>query len=307
MAVLFSLSLLLCAVRVAAQPQPAPTPGSSTTVLAALQRSLGWLEANPTDPRRERLGWVTLDTWAWYVYAKWYPDQAVRTRAAGEVDRRLRNLTPPAEWTVASLSQWATVLQIASLRGMPSTSHHGALANVDVAAALREANPTTAWWTAELLRTAGYAVKSDFSSSFVASESPRGAKGYVPKVRDAYRVFHELVPASRLGTTEPTQLTPTQLSFVREIMPGLIQVSREAGDTDAVAEALVSAALVDGCDTTAYRDGLTWLLARQREDGTYRSARDARRALDSDAFRHVVLVASHALLTSRATVPDKQP
>lgn len=290
-----------------ATPIPASMRRADPVITTALQRSLRWLEAHPTDARKDRLGWVTLDSWAWYVYARWHPEAAVRKSAADQVDRRLRGLTLPTEWTVASLSQWATVMQMASLRGMSMDAHRRALANVDLTAIMRAANPTTGWWTAELLRTAGFPTEADFSSSFIATASPAGAQSYVPTVRDAYRVFHEVVPAARLGTAEPAQLTPAQLAFVREIVPGLIRVSRDAGDTDALAEALVSAALVGGRETTEYREGLAWLLAQQHEDGTYRSARDARRSLDSDAFRHVVLVASHALLTSQPPAPYGEP
>jgi len=304
--------LLLAAVLLTVQaesgtaaPLPAGAKEGNQPAATALLRSLHWLEAHPVDPRTDKLGWVTLDTWAWYVYAAWHPDTAVRAKAAEQVDRRLTALREPSEWTVVTLSQWATLMQIASLRGMPMDAHRRGVIGVDLQAIIDSSNPTTGWWSAELLRNAGFSVSSDSSSLFITTESAKGAEKYVPTVRDAYRVFHELVPASRLATTELTQLTPEQLAFVRQVVPGLIRVSREDGNTDAVAEALVSAALVGGRDTAAYRESLTWLLQQARADGTYYSARDAARPLNNDSFRHVVLVASLALLT--ASDPPSQP
>ena len=49
----------------------------------------------------------------------------------------------------------------------------------------------------------------------------------------------------------------------------LLAVSRDANDTDAAAEVLVTAALVGEQEMPYYREGISWLLGRQRADGTF--------------------------------------
>ena len=183
-------------------------------------------------------------------------------------------------------------------RNIDITRYRSALSEGELADRIRTATPTTRWWIEEISRRVGLKVEPDFSTTFIASQSVAGTAGYSPTKRDAYRVFHELVPATDFGRGPPTRLSANQRSFLRRILPSLIEVSRSMGDTDAVAEALVSAALMNLRDTPAYRDGLAWLLARQHPDGTYVSARDKGGTWTSDHYRHVVLVASWAVLTS---------
>jgi len=273
----------------------------------ALDRSLLWLEAHPTEPGRDKLGWVVLDGWAWYAFSAWHPDGPVRRKAAVQIDRRLRALRPPEQWTLVTLSQWATLMQIARLRGVDRTLYRGSLDGVDVAAILDKANSTTSWWTAELLRGAGFAVAADFSGTFIAAELLSARRSYVPSVRDAYRVFHEVMPAAGLGSRPPRALSAAQARAVRRALPGLVGVSRAAGDVDAAAEALTTAALLADRDAGYYRDGIAWLLGQQNEDGTYAVSGRARRSSAPDDFRHGVLVGSLAVLTSLPEVSRQAP
>jgi hypothetical protein len=269
--------------------------------LQALGRSLAWLEAHaPPDPRTARLGDLCMDAWAWYLFAALHPDPDVRRRAGTELDRRLRSLPPPAERTEVSLSYWAALMRLMQRRGIDTTPHAAAFPGPDITSALRTATPTTRWWTVELFRRSGLPVKPDFSETFIATAAASGAD-YTPTLRDAYQIFHELAPATDLGHEPLTQLTPAQVAFARRVVPGLFAVSRAAGDTDAVAEVLVSAALLGERDTPHYRDGIAWLLAQQRPDGTYMSARDRTREATADDFRHVVTVGALAVFTSLAT------
>ena len=68
-----------------------------------------------------------------------------------------------------SLSYWATVLQLMHLRGPGGVVGSLDPTEADVASALRSANPTTAWWTRELLRHAGFPSQPDFSGTFIAT------------------------------------------------------------------------------------------------------------------------------------------
>jgi hypothetical protein len=298
-------------VTVASQSSPGDRP------LVALARSLEWLSTHPPDPARDRLGSLALDAWAWYLFATFHPEGQTRARTGEEVDRRLRAIPPPAgptHQTVVTLSYWALVLRLMQLRRLDLASHLGPLEPLDPTALIRTASPTTAWWIAALLRRVGREVgphvwpkvEPDFSGTFIARTAAAPTADYVPTRSDAYRLFHEIVPATDLGREPLRELTPPQQAFASRLLPDVIRVSRSEGDTDAVAEALVSVALLDRREMPAYREALDWLLARQRPDGTYVSARDARAATTPEHYRHVVLVASWAVLTSAASAA-KEP
>lgn len=276
----------------------ATTGRAESPALEALGRSLNWLEANPPDPDSAKVGNICLDAWAWWLFATFHPDDAVRARAGVAVDQRLRALRPPTEETVVALSYWATLLRLLDRRGIDSTPYRAALAKFDVTTVLSSATPTTRWWTAELLRRSGIAVETDFASTFIATMAASNEATYTPTRQDAYRLFHEIVPATDLGQEPLTILTPPQQSFARGALPGLFGVSQADGDTDAVAEVLVSAALLGQRDTAFYAPGLQWLLDQQRPTGAYVSARDRMRPPSPNNYRHVVLVASWAVLTS---------
>ena len=261
-------------------------------VHAALGRSLEWLARHPVDPDEASLGQVGFDTWTWYLFSVWHPDAGVRKRAGVEVDRRLRALKPPPEWNQVSLSYWAVLACIGRDRGVEIRSDPPLPAGPEIERVLGEATPTTAWWTLELLRCAGLALEPDSFGTLLAT-APGDPTGYTASVNDAYRVFHEIVPSTNLGRAD-LSIRPFQSDFILRNLPAWLDAGRVEGDTDAVAETLVVAALLDRRDA-AYDDALGWLLSRQREDGTYtvNSARGG-----AEDYRHVVLVGSWALLSS---------
>jgi uncharacterized protein DUF6895 len=267
-------------------------------VLQALAASIDWLEAHPPDPARDKLGNLALDAWAWYLFASRHPDAATRTHAGEQVDRRLRKLPLPGPQTEVSLSYWALLLRLMQLRGLDTTAYRNALAKVDLTPALQDADSTTAWWTGELLRRAGFKVNPDFSRTFIGSLSAADPADSAANVRDAYRAFHEIIPATDLGRL-PNRLSAEQRVFLRGALPALIRAGQITGDTDAVAEAIVTSAVMGEKATPAYTQGITWLLARQRGDGTYRTSRGTEaQPKPADAYRHIVVVGSYALLTS---------
>ena len=263
-----------------------------TRVIAALARSLEWLERYPADTESAVLGNIGFDTWSWYLFSVWHPDAEVRERAGTEVDRRLRALKPPREWNQVSLSYWAVLLRIGQLHGAEIRSDLPIPAGRELHELLSGATPTTAWWIQELLRHAGLPAEPDASRIFIET-APGSPSGYTPTVIDAYLVFHEIVPATDLGLAS-FEVSAIQLEFIRGALPGWIDASRAKGDTDALAEVLVVAALV-GERNAIYDDALAWLLTRHQEDGTYVVTK-ARKSVDD--YRHVVLVGSWALLTS---------
>ena len=93
-----------------------------------------------------------------------------------------------------------------------------------------------------------------------------------------------------------TDMSPNPRS--EEVLPALLEVSRNAGDTDAVAEVLITTAILAEREQGYYGKGIEWLLAQQREDGTYRDARTTRENMPPTHFRHGILVVSWALLES---------
>lgn len=291
----FAMALLVLVLRLPS----AVAAGESVISEKALARSLAWLEAHPPDPAADPLGDVCLDVWAWYLFATLHPDAAVRRHAGNETDRRLRALPPPEAVTVVSASYWAVLLRLLQLRGIDGDSHRIPLTRGDLAGAIQTATPTTRFWTAEFLRRANiHVMEPDFSETFIAVGTATPSPAYAPNTRDAYRLFHELVPMTDFGREAPARLHSDHVAFVRRVLPGLLEVSITAGDTDAAAEVLVSAALMGQRNTSAYQKGIAWLLARQGPAGTYASARDRNSPQEPNRFRHVVLVASYAVLTS---------
>lgn len=263
--------------------------GRDARVLGALDRALGWLEQHAVDPASAPLGVAGYDVWTWHLFATRHPDAGVRERARRHVTRRLARLPAPAEWTVVSLSYWALLLRIGQLHDTPLPAEPAVPSGAELDRILRTANPTTDWWTRELLRRSGLPVEPDASGTLL--ERGPAAPAYEPDRAGAYGIFHEIVPATDLGA-EPPRLSAGQLAFVRRSLPGWIAASRAQDDTDALAEALVVAHLSGARDDEA----LDWLLSRQRDDGTFEVAN--RDAQGPDDYRHVVLVASFGLLTA---------
>lgn len=260
-------------------------------------RSLQWLDAHAPDPRRDPVGALCLDAWTWYVFSAWHPEEHVRERAGREVDRRLAALEPPRDLDVVKLSYWATLWWIMKLRGRQLDPAALLPARTDLDAIVSTAHPTTRWWIEKLLEHVGLPVEPDFTRTLIHGASA-GPAAYTPTLSDAYRIYHEIAPATGLGAVPFAGFDRAQTEFVLRVLPGLIEVGRDAGDTDAVAEVLIAAALMGERDTAAYRDGIAWLLGRQREDGTYWTAGDSMTPPDPHESRHGVLVVSWALLTS---------
>ncbi len=262
-------------------------------VIDALARSLEWLNRHPVDPDVASLGNVGFDTWSWWLFSVWHPDAEVRKRAGTEVEQRLRALKSPREWNAVALSYWVVLLRFGQLRDVEIRTDLPIPSGRELHQMLSTGSPTTAWWVHQLLGHAGLPAKPDASTILIGTVPERSSE-YAATVTDTYRVFHEIVPATNLGMTS-FEVTRIQSEFVRGALPGWVDVSRAAGDTDAVAEALVVTALVGDRDTRSYDDALAWLLSRQQADGSYAVANPRPGA---DHFRHVVLVGSWALLAS---------
>jgi len=269
----------------------------SAEVLAAVQRSLDWLEANPTKPGTHSPRMQTLDALAWFLISISHPDETTRAHTGRVLEQRLNAIPAPAREDAVGLTYVALALRMKQHRGLDLSRDHAALADTDVTGLLGELAPGTAWWTAELMRRTGRAIESDFSETFIANTTKLNEKDFAPERRDAVIVFHELVPAVDFGFSEPSVIGDRQLAFLQRAVPGLIEAARQSGDTDALAEALVTAVLLDRGGSEFHARGLATLLARQNNDGTYASNRDQPEA-NADYYRHVVAVASWALLIS---------
>jgi hypothetical protein len=269
-----------------------------TPTLRALARSLVWLKAHPPDPARDPLGFLCLDAWTWVLFSAWHPDARVRAHAAARADARLRALAPPPTWTAVSLSYWALALRLMDLRGIAMAPWLRPLRGVDLDAALTATSPTTAWWTRTLLQQVGIDAKPDPARTFIATHAVADAPTYAPQALDAYALFHEIAPATALGHAPLMGLSERQVAFAREVIGTVVAAAQAVDETDATAEALVTAALVDRRADPAYRAGVAWLLRQQHPDGTYQTQMPPR-PLGAHDYRHVVLVASFALLTAR--------
>jgi hypothetical protein len=265
-------------------------------VLLALDRSLNWLDEHPADPARASIGEVTLDAWPWTIFSRLHPDPEIRVRCAAEARARLQGIKSRVEPTLVALSYWALLLRNFELQSMDTTVHREVLSHVDIEAILKAGNPTTNLWTTELLRYSGIPRESRVEETYLARSSAAGAERFKPTVRGAYALYHEIAPASDLGRKPISVFSNEQLEFAQRILPALLKVSQHAGDTDAVAEVLITAAILNEREKSYYRTGIEWLLARQREDGTYRDARTTRERMPPTHFRHSILVVSWALL-----------
>ena len=286
-----TLAIVLAWTTVSAPQLSANEPDDR--VIEALARSLEWLERHPVDPDVASLGNVGFDTWSWWLFSVWHPDAEVRERAGTEVDHRLRALKSPREWNAVALSYWVVLLRIGQLRDVEIRTDLPIPSGDQLHQMLSTGSSTTAWWIHQLLGHLGLPANPDDSTTLIGAV-PDNPSEYAATVMDTYRVFHEIVPATNLGMAS-FEVTAVQSDFIHGALPGWVDVSRAAGDTDAVAEALVVAALVGGRNTTTYDAALTWLLSRQKANGTYIIANPRPGA---DDYRHVVLVGSWALLAS---------
>jgi hypothetical protein len=287
----------LLAQLLAACADPPPDPRREA-VLRALDRSLVWLAAHPPDPARTSIGELTLDAWPWTLFARLHPDPEVRAISAEEARARLQSLEPSVEPTLVSLSYWALLLRNLESQGLDAKAYREALSRVDVEAVLGSGNPTTNLWTSELLRYSGIQTESRVAESYLATSAAGGVERFEPTVRGAYAIYHEIAPVTDLGREPLRGFSDGQVEFARRVLPALLEVSRSAGDTDAVAEVLITASLLAERERGFYTEGIEWLLAQQNEDGTYRDARVGAGSAPPTHYRHVVCVGSWALLES---------
>ncbi len=282
---------------------PACTPAvpdeDRVATLAALDGLHRWLEnAPPTED--VAFGFQCLDAWSWFMFAEWHPDPAVRAGAATAVDARLGALHSPPTWTGVTLSYWALALRLMAHRALPIEAHLAQLADVDVAGALTQTSATTRWWTLALLQQAGASVDApDPAGTFLASRLTAGDSSRPIALSHVYSLYHEIAPMTDLGLAPLGGLTPALTTEADALARTVMEFAATTRDTDALAEALVTSALLAHRGTDAYRTGLRTLLARQNPDGSFQSARDAQRPdRTTDHYRHVVVVATFALLTS---------
>ena len=156
--VVLALGLLHCSA--AGPGASAPQDADRKAVLDALQRSLAWLESHPPNAHRAKLGALGMDAWAWSIFARLHPEATLRERAAEEARRRLRGIPPRVEPTATSVSWWALLLRVMQSHQIDTAPHRAALSAVDLADVLHDMNPTTAFWTTQLLRHSGMAIES---------------------------------------------------------------------------------------------------------------------------------------------------
>jgi hypothetical protein len=263
---------------------------------AALERSLTWLASHRPDAT-SALGNRVLDAWSWTLFARLHPEAGVRERAASEARARLERLGFPTNPDFVALTYWAVALRCRAAAGLETDGLRDALAQVDLVALLAAGSPTSAWWSAELLRHSGVSVDLPRRTRAIAVAAAEPA--YAPSVRDAVAFYHELAAAADLGTRAIEGFSSDEIAFVRRVLPDLVAASRARGDTDAAAEALIAAALLDERRAPWFREGVDWILAQQRPDGAYVRA-GMPRDPDPDELRHGVLVASWALLEALA-------
>jgi len=280
---------------------PAVPDENRVATLTALDGLHGWLQ-NGSDIGDAAFGFQCLDAWSWFMFSEWHPDAGVRASTAKTVDARLQALHSPPTWTAVTLSYWALALRLMAHRALPIEAHLTQLATVDVNDVLTRASRTTRWWTLALLQQAGASVDApDPSDTFLAAELAPGNRDRPMALSQVYSLYHEIAPAAALGLAPITGLGPELLEKAHALIVPQMEYAATTGDTDALAEALTTGAILGHRDTDEYRTGLSTLLARQNPDGAFRAARDAQRPeLNTDHFRHVVVVATFALLTSLA-------
>jgi len=264
--------------------------GQARDVRAAIQRSVLWLEQHRPQRTQAPLGELGMDAWSWSLLARLHPDDELRRRAADEARSRLESLPREIEAGATALSWWAILLGELRALGMDDGGRRERIA--DLARDPRSAgtSPTTAFWSAMLLRHSGIDVAVSTAGTRVATLAGDDAAA-TPTPRDAVAIYHEVAPALDLGRTGQEVFTREELARVIELLPRLLGACSQAQDTDAAAEVLITAALLDDRDRPYYRQGISWLLERQRADGSFGGG-------DAAAARHGVLVATWALLES---------
>jgi hypothetical protein len=267
-------------------------------VLRSLDLSLEWLTANPPDPVSASIGEVALDAWPWTIFSRLHPDGKTRTKGASEARKRLLGLVPEVEPTMVALSYWALLLRNLEFHNLDTSKHREALSHVDIENVLKAGNPTTNLWITELLSHSGLKVDTQVSESYLVKSAAAGMDSFRPTVKGAYALYHEIAPATDLGREGIRIFSEAHLGFARRILPELFEVSLKAGDTDAVAEVLITASLLGERKQRYFDEGIEWLLLQQRADGTYGEAKESDVKRAAVHYRHRILVVSWALLES---------
>ncbi|MBW2316150.1 MAG: hypothetical protein JRH10_18420 [Deltaproteobacteria bacterium] len=260
----------------------------------ALARSLVWLERHRPEPG-SKLGNHVLDAWAWERFARLHPDATVRARARSEARSRLAALEADAEPDFVALSYWATALRCRAALGLDPDPLRSRMQAADLERLLRESSPTTALWSAELLRFSGVELTLPARTTLLSSAAVD--PDWAPSHRDAVAIYHELAAASDFGRESVRGFSAEEIAFARRAHPVLFSVVRGEGRTDAAAEILISGAILGQRDEPWFADGIVWLRTRQREDGSYMRA-GQRPDPPADARRHGIVTASWALLES---------
>lgn len=267
--------------------------------LDAIDRTTAWIEQHTADPRDPFIQRFVFDAWARHLVASQHPDRATRERVGHKLDDDLRLVRPTAPVDLVPITYWALLLAIMSQRGVAVATYVADVqTRVQLPALLASADRTTAYWTSALFRLSGVAIDPVpyFDRGWIAqSAMAEEATPYTPSLSDAYRVFHEIVPRTQLGT-KPVDVSPAQRRFVRRTVPLLIEYCRTQNAVDGAAEVLVAAALLDLRSDQHYRPGVDFVLAHQQSDGTF--ADPSRQISTIDEQRHTVLTGLWALLTA---------
>ena len=291
------LLLLSAALLAAAAPLPgsAARTGPEPDLRAALDRAVAWLEAHPAGTA-DRAAERAMDVWTWCLLGWWHPDAEIRSRAAEVVRSRLGEGIPPVVGPT-DLSYQAPLLRCREAYGLLREEHRRQLASRPLDRILEASAPTTRWWSGQFLVRSGLPVETDPTDTGLAriarelAEDPERE----PTLRDAFVIFHELVPASDLGREPVRGLGEPELSAARTVLPGAVALAMKEANSDALAEALVAAEILGLEGEPWFREGLAWLAGHQREDGTFPRARGPAEPPLSN-LRHGVLVGTFALL-----------
>lgn len=289
-----ALAALLLPV-ISSATSPPVGPGPEPDVRGALDRAVAWLEAHPAGTADRPAG-RAMDAWTWCLIGWWHPDDAVRSRAADLVRERLGTGIPPLVGPT-DLSYQAPLLRCREAYGLLREEDRKQLVARPLAGILEASAPTTRWWSGQFLARSGFEVETDPADTGLAriarelGEDPERK----PTLRDAFVLFHELVPASDFGREPLRGFGEAELAAARTLLPGAVALAVEEANSDALAEALVAAEILGLEHEPWFREGLAWLVEHQSEDGTFQRAGGPEEPPVSN-LRHGVLVGTFALL-----------
>lgn len=290
----------LCRAAIGAEPVASV---EARELRRAIDRATAWVERYQTDPEQVILQEFVFDAWSRHLIATLHPETATRARVGAALDRDLRRVRPVAPTTLVPMTYWALLLRVMQQRGV-DTKRHVAATPVEqqLEQLLAGATSTTAYWTAHLLALSGVRTgpRDYFATTWLAEHAGADPTTYQPSVKDCYRVFHEIVPHTDLGT-KPTVLTPAQRTFAGPAIARQLAFARAQRETDALAEVLVTAALMNRQSDPEYTAGAAFLLSQQQDDGTFLRPGNPRPVSDPENARHTVLVALWAMLLHART------